>query len=169
MEIAGCQLFCFVVVFPLCNKNNYTIIQNWFRMVLRGEMQKERQSERGAWHDCTLFGVIRLSLEDLCVYCTATLCFSAEFWKMDLSPLCEFKKHTHTHSITFIRQWKAHIITNVTAIKRQNHFSVFCSLLTSWFNVLFVMSTTLFADCWFWIDWLFTAGMELAQCCKTLG
>lgn len=79
-QIAGCQLF-----FPVCSKNNYTFIQNWFGMVLGGER------EMGAWRDCTLFGVITLSLEDLCVRPTATFCFQLKLKKikMDLSPLCE--------------------------------------------------------------------------------
>lgn len=48
------------------------------------KQETQRGSEEGAWRDCTLFGVITLSLEDVCVYSNPVL-FSVEFWKKNRS------------------------------------------------------------------------------------
>lgn len=102
-----CFFFCFCFFLSLCRKNNYTFIQNWFGMVLRAG---RRERERGAWHDCTLFAVITLLLEDLCVHPRCSVqCFRLNFFLKNGFVTSLWIKDT---------QWKSDIITYLTKQQR---------------------------------------------------
>lgn len=87
--------------------------KNWFGMVL--SRRHREGGKKGAWRDCTLFAVITLSLEDLCVFTPTKHCFFSQILKNRC--VASLRTDRKLKENISLQHWKSTITTNLTLAK----------------------------------------------------